>query len=182
MNVCCNWNEQMLQYCSTVFNNRLLCYFSPLPLSVLSPVSFHFPLLAHSSFSLLPFSLPRCFYPIALRLTRLVFFQTLCSVLWLCWVTKVEPCEPWRRWTANPTSRCLRGAMKWRCPTPAHPMRVRMGAPITAPTHHARPCLTTHTSFASPSVHIGKGRATTANPNKVQGHAYHAIRACLGWI
>ncbi len=25
MNVCCNWNEQMLQYCSTVFNNRLSC-------------------------------------------------------------------------------------------------------------------------------------------------------------
>lgn len=58
MNVCCNWNEQMLQYCSTVFNNRLLRYFSPLPLSVLSPVSFHFPPLAHPSFSLLPFSLP----------------------------------------------------------------------------------------------------------------------------
>lgn len=32
MNVCCNWNEQMLQYCSTVFNNRLSCaIFLPYP-------------------------------------------------------------------------------------------------------------------------------------------------------
>lgn len=30
MNVRCNWNEQMLQYCSTVFNNRLL-FFSSIP-------------------------------------------------------------------------------------------------------------------------------------------------------
>lgn len=32
MNVCCNWNEQMLQYCATVFNNRLSCaIFLPYP-------------------------------------------------------------------------------------------------------------------------------------------------------
>lgn len=31
-----NWNEQMLQYCSTVFNNRLLVLFFFSPLSVQS--------------------------------------------------------------------------------------------------------------------------------------------------
>ncbi len=36
MNVCCNWNEQMLQYCSTVFNNRLLVLFFFSALSVQS--------------------------------------------------------------------------------------------------------------------------------------------------
>lgn len=55
MNVCCNWNEQMLQYCSTVFNNRLHVLFFFSTLSVQSPVSFHFPPLAHPSSSLLSF-------------------------------------------------------------------------------------------------------------------------------
>ena len=55
MNVCCNWNEQMLHYCSAVFNNRLLVLFFFPALSVQSPVSFHFPPLAHPSSSPLSF-------------------------------------------------------------------------------------------------------------------------------
>lgn len=63
MNVGCNWNEQMLQYCSTVFSNRHLVLFFSSTLSLQSPVSFHFPPLTHPSSSLLSFPPSLCSPP-----------------------------------------------------------------------------------------------------------------------
>lgn len=171
MNVCCNWNEQMLQYCSTVFNNRLLvlfffslpCLFNPSFLFIFSSVGSSF-FAPRWTFSLLPL--------------RLSHMQTLCSVLWLCWVTKWSPYKPWRRWTVNPTSRCRRDAMKWKCPTPARLTRARTAAPTTAPTPHAKPCPTTRTSYALPSAPTERDRATIASPSQVP-RSGHAQAACI---
>lgn len=80
----------------------------------------------------------------------------------------MKPYKPWRRWTANPTSRFPRGVMKWRCPTRVRPTRARTGALTTAPTLRAKPSRTTRTSCASPSGRTGKDRATTASPIQVQ--------------
>jgi len=89
--------------------------------------------------------------------------------------------RPWRRWTANPTSRCRRAATRWRCPTPARRTRARTAAPTTtAPTRRARPSPTTPTSCASPSGRTGRGRATTANSHsQVPRFGLHQFWTCI---
>lgn len=77
MNVRCNWNEQMLQYCSAVFNNRLLTPFFSSALSFQSPpFPFSFPSAGPSFFLaavLFSRSVPAVRRP-----------QTLCCALWMC--------------------------------------------------------------------------------------------------
>lgn len=51
MNGCCNWNEQMLQYCSSMLDNKLLVLFFS---SALCVECLLFPLMPHPSPSLLP--------------------------------------------------------------------------------------------------------------------------------